>query len=65
MEIVQDWESQVEMQRLLDLLPMVQSDGGIDVDDNLVDVPSALGLELCGEWNFGREPLLASNVGVF
>lgn len=64
MEMIPNWESQVEMQRLLDLLPMVQ-DGG-SVDDLNVDVASALGLELCGEWNFGREPPMSSaGVGVF
>jgi len=65
MEVVHDWESQVEMQRLLDLLPMVQTDGGIGVDDHCMDIPSALGLELCGEWNFGRELPTSTNVGVF
>lgn len=64
-----DWENEVEMQRLLDLLPVVSSDG--DIDRNIsVDVRTALGLELCGDWSFSQDPspaTLASlpGVGVF
>ena len=65
----QDWENEVEMQRLLDLLPVVQSDA--DVDRNVeVDVRTSLGLELCNDWNFSQDPVPASlvslpGVGVF
>jgi len=66
MDVVHDWQAEEEMQRLLDLLPVVQPDESIGVDDRSVDVRTALGLELCGEWNFAREtPLMSSGVGVF
>ena len=57
------------MQRLLDLLPAVQSDA--DVKRNVeVDARTALGLELCNDWNFGEDPTPASlvslpGIGVF
>ena len=57
------------MQRLLDLLPAVQSDA--DVKRNVeVDARTALGLELCNDWNFGEDLTPASlvslpGIGVF
>ena len=46
------------MQRLLDLLPAVQSD--VDVNRTVnVDVRTALGLELCDDWNFSEDPIPA------
>ena len=43
-----DWEGEAEMQRLLDMLPDVQTEINIDS----VDFPSALELDL-GSWNMG------------
>ena len=57
------------MQRLLDLLPAVQSYA--DVKRNVeVDARTALGLELCNDWNFSEDPTPASlvslpGIGVF
>lgn len=53
-----DWDHGEEMQRLLDMLPGVNSEG--------VDFPSALNLELCG-WDMESvlQPSLSSQVGVF
>ncbi|KAI5123902.1 hypothetical protein M0805_005718 [Coniferiporia weirii] len=65
MEIESDWQNELEMQRILDLLPLVQSDEVI-VDDQSVDVSAALGLELCGGWNLGQDAVsMSSGVGVF
>jgi len=55
-----DWNSEVEMQRLLDLLPLlVQPGANIEVDTNAaVDFPSAQDLEL--NWDlsqFIQQPL--------
>ena len=57
------------MQRLLDLLPAVQSDADVNRNVN-VDVRTALGLELCNDWNFSEDPIPAylaslSGIGVF
>lgn len=41
-----DWDSEAEMQRLLDMLPGVRPDAGAD---DAVDFPSALDLELDGD----------------
>ena len=67
-----DWEGEVEMQRLLDLLPVVQPDVNESVDDGNadeepVDFPSALELELSG-WDLNQliqHPPLHSVVGAF
>ncbi|TCD68270.1 hypothetical protein EIP91_011236 [Steccherinum ochraceum] len=68
-----DWEGEMEMQRLLDLLPVVQpevyDESGVDGDaeENVVDFPSALELELCG-WDINsliQHPPSNSMVGAF
>ena len=67
----QDLENEAEMQRLLDLLPAVQSDA--DVDRNVeVNERTALGLKPCNDWNFSEDPTPASfklvsllGIGVF
>lgn len=64
-----DWEGEAEMQRLLDMLPLVQTDasGIADMDMNAVDFPSALDLELCG-WDMGgllQTPTNVSLIGAF
>ena len=46
-----DWESEVEMQRLLAMLPVVQPDApplDASAGASHIDFPSALDLELCG-----------------
>ncbi|THH28389.1 hypothetical protein EUX98_g5807 [Antrodiella citrinella] len=51
-----DWEGEAEMQRLLDMLPVVQPDQENfdgDADSDVVDFPSALELELCG-WDINQ-----------
>ena len=60
------------MQRLLDLLPVVQLESDADVNWNVeVDARTALGPELCNDWNFSsQDPVPASlvslpGVGVF
>ena len=64
-EIATEWENGVEMQRLLDLFSMVQSDGVVvDANNTTVDPSIALGLELCGGWNVDLAPT-PSGVGVF
>ena len=57
------------MQRLLDLLPVVQSYA--DVDRNVeVNARTVLDPELCNDWNFSEDPTPASlvslpGIGVF
>ncbi|EED81580.1 predicted protein [Postia placenta Mad-698-R] len=48
-----DWPGQAEMQRLLDMVPVVRPDAGaaVDADADMTDFTSALGLEL-NEWDF-------------
>ncbi|KAI0075783.1 hypothetical protein K474DRAFT_1685200 [Panus rudis PR-1116 ss-1] len=62
------WDSEAEMQRLLDMLPDVQVPNGnasIDVGlDNVVDFPSALDLEI-GGWDMGHQLSNAPMVGAF
>ena len=59
------------MQRLPDLLPVVQLESDVDVNRNVVvDARTALGPELCNDWNFSEDPTLASlvslpGIGVF
>ena len=60
------------MQRLPDLLPVVQLESDADVNRNVeVDARTALGHELCNDWNFSEDPTPASlvslpgKVGVF
>ena len=51
------------MQRLLDLLPVVQSDA--DVDRNVeVNEHTALGLKPCNDWNFSEDPIPVSLVSL-
>ena len=51
------------MQRLLDLLPVVQSDA--DVDRNVeVNERTALGLKLCNDWNPSEDPTPVSLVSL-
>jgi len=66
-----DWEGEAEMQRLLDMLPIVHSDQENpvdgDADMNAVDFPSALELELCG-WDINQliqHPPQNTMVGAF
>ncbi|KAH9858450.1 hypothetical protein C2E23DRAFT_767780 [Lenzites betulinus] len=59
-----DWESEVEMQRLLDMLPMIQQDAAFP---DAGDFPSALDLELSG-WDLTgavSAPVGTSSVSVF
>ena len=59
------------MQRLLDLLPVVQLESDADVNRNVeADACTALGRELCNDWNFSEDPTPASlvslpGIGVF
>ena len=59
------------MQRLPDLLPVVQPESDADVNRNVaVDARTALGPELCNDWNFSEDPTPASlvslpGIGVF
>ena len=59
------------MQRLLDLLPVVQLESDADVNRNVeVDARTALDPELCNDWNFSEDPTPASlvslpGIGVF
>jgi len=61
-----DWESEVGMQRLLDMLPNVQS---MDVNHSdmveAVDFPSALDMELGGGWDVENFISSSSSIGVF
>lgn len=64
-----DWEGEAEMQRLLDMLPDVQteSNGIVEIDLEVNDFPSTLDLEL-GDWDMGsftQPPSSTSLVGVF
>ena len=63
-----DWESEVEMQRLLAMLPVVQQDAApLDAGSPSGDFPSALDLELCG-WDLAgvvTAPSGSSSVSVF
>ena len=53
------------MQRLLDLLPVVQLESDADVNRNVeVDACTALGPELCNDWNFSEDPTPASLVSL-
>ena len=63
-----DWESEVEMQRLLAMLPVVQPDAApLDTGAGASqdDFPSALDLELSG-WDLAIAPIGSmSSVSVF
>ena len=66
-----DWESEVEMQRLLAMLPVVQPDAtpmDASAGASQSDFPSALDLELCG-WDLAAAHSAAvgstSSVSVF
>ncbi|KAJ8494989.1 hypothetical protein ONZ51_g1994 [Trametes cubensis] len=63
-----DWENEVEMQRLLAMLPVVQQDAApLDAGSPTGDFPSALDLELCG-WDLAgvvTAPSGSSSVSVF
>jgi len=69
-EAVPDWETELEMQKLLDLI-VIPDGGEMDVStDTGADAaaPSALGLEMCGgpQWNFASDSSKALlSVGVF
>ena len=53
------------MQRLLDLLPAVQLESDADVNRNVeVDARTALGPELCNDWNFSEDPIPVSLVSL-
>ena len=53
------------MQRLLDLLPVVQLESYADVNQNAeVDARTALGPKLCNDWNFSKDPTPASMVSL-
>lgn len=58
------WRDEADMQKILDLLPKVASEGE-NIDDQVVDVSAGLGLDLCG-WSFGQDAApTSSGVGVF
>ncbi|KAI0675403.1 hypothetical protein C8Q78DRAFT_1012236 [Trametes maxima] len=63
-----DWASELEMQRLLAMLPVVQQDAAsLDTGAAAGDFPSALDLELCG-WDLAGTisvPASSSSVSVF
>ncbi|KAH9892670.1 hypothetical protein C8Q73DRAFT_791695 [Cubamyces lactineus] len=60
-----DWENEVEMQRLLAMLPVVQQDAApLDAGSPTGDFPSALDLELCG-WDLAGVVSAPSSVSVF
>ena len=63
-----DWESEVEMQRLLAMLPVAQPDAApldTGVGASQDDFPSALDLELSG-WDLAIAPIGSmSSVSVF
>ena len=53
------------MQRLLDLLPVVQLESDADVNQNVeVDARTALVPELSKDWNFSKDPTPASLVSL-
>ena len=53
------------MQRLLDLLPVVQLESDADVNRNAeVDARTALDPELCYDWKFSEDPTPASLVSL-
>lgn len=58
-EAVSEWETGVEMQRILDMLPIIQS-------SEEGDSSTGLDLDLCGGWNFINDVApTSSGVGVF
>jgi hypothetical protein len=58
-----DWESEVEMQRLLDMLPDVQT-ASLDGNDNSAHV--LLGFDLESEWDLERSTaIMGTSIGVF
>jgi hypothetical protein len=62
-----DWEGEVEMQRLLDMLPNVQPEVSTGLDIDTVNFPSALDLDLSG-WDMEavlRQPAGLPSVGAF
>ena len=55
----------MEMQRLPDLLPVVQLESDADANRNVeVDARTALGPELCNDWNFSVDHTPASLVSL-
>ena len=49
-----DWESEVEMQRLLDMLPDIQSSSGsLSAMDDSLSASSGLEFDLESEWSMG------------
>jgi hypothetical protein len=60
---VVDWESEAEMQRLLDMLPIVQP---TSFDDGITHGHSALEFDLESEWDLERSSItMGTGVGVF
>lgn len=59
-ELGSRWKDEAEMQKLLDQLPKVESEG-----ESNVDVRTGLDLDLSG-WSFGKDVApLSSGIGVF
>jgi len=51
---VVDWESEAEMQRLLDMLPEIQSSSGsLSTMDDSLSASSGLDFDLESEWSMG------------
>jgi hypothetical protein len=60
---VVDWESEAEMQRLLDMLPDVQPSS---FDDGIIHGHAALEFDLESEWDLERPSItMGTGVGVF
>ena len=69
------WNAEEEVQRLLDLIPLAYqhhqdlssgASGGIDTDDQNIDVDvgMALGLELSTEWSFAPREGVSTSSGI-
>jgi len=60
---VVDWESEAEMQRLLDMLPVVQP---TSFDDGIIHGHPALEFDLESEWDLERSSTtMGTGIGVF
>lgn len=57
-----DWESEAEMQRLLSMLPDVQSSL---MDGTMAHTQPALEFDLESEWDMERASTLGAEIGVF
>lgn len=69
-EAIADWESELEMQKLLDLIVIPDGDEMDVSSETSIDAaaPTALGLEMCGgsQWNLASDATKSSaTIGVF